>query len=60
MGYVWHVVVNDVPTQGFDSIWDAIVAGLGCVEGYEDKLDYLWDVSMWLSAPQLVLMGEGY
>ena len=50
MGFVWYVVVNDVATQGFDSVWDAITAGLGCVEDYEDKLDYLWDVSMCLAA----------
>lgn len=50
MGFVWYVVVNDVPTQGFDSVWDAVVAGLGCVAGHEEKLDYLWDVSMCLAA----------
>lgn len=50
MGFVWYVVVNDVPTQGFDSVWDATVAGIGLLEVHEDKLDYLWDVSMCLSA----------
>lgn len=47
--YVWYLIVDDVATQGFDSYWDALVAGLALKKSREDKLDYLWDVAMILA-----------
>lgn len=49
MGYVWYLIVDDVATQGFDSFWGGLVAGLALKKSREDKLDYVWDVSMELS-----------
>ena len=49
MGYVWYLLVGDVCTQAFDSLWDAIVAGTELKESREDKLELLWDVAMELS-----------
>ena len=50
MGYVWYVVVDGVSTQGFDSVWDAIVAGLGILKADDDRCDFLWDAAMCLSS----------
>ena len=49
MGYVWYLIVDGVPTQGYDAIWDAIVEGILRQRSREDKLDFLWDVAMSLA-----------
>lgn len=49
MGYVWYVDVGGTSTQGFDSLWHAIAAGIEHKASREDKLDYLWDVAMSLA-----------
>lgn len=50
MGLVWYVSVGEVSTQGFDSVWDAIVAGLGVLKDCDDKDLFLWDAAMCLSS----------
>lgn len=49
MGYLWYVVVDDVQTQGYDSPWYAVVAGVDILRD-DDVDDYLWNASMFLSA----------
>ena len=50
MQYVWYIVVRGVITQVFDSPWDAIVAGIGLLKEDRDRLDYIWDAAICLSA----------
>lgn len=50
MRHVWYMVVEGVITQAFDSPWDAIVEGLGFFDDKSDRLDFLWDAAMCLSA----------
>lgn len=50
MGYGWYMVVEGVSTQGFYSPWDAVVAGLGFFDNEPDRLDFLWDAALCLSA----------
>ena len=50
MCHVWYVVVEGVSTQGFDSPWDAVVAGLGFFDDRSDRLDFLWGAATCLQA----------
>lgn len=43
---VYVLVVDDVTSGVFDSLWDAIVCGVSNLHTREDRLDFVWDASM--------------